>query len=161
MLRIPSVVFILSLVAAAVPADAQDYRAGDISVSAPWARATIGTSRPATVYFTIRNSGGAPDELLEARTPVAGRAELHETRMLNDVMQMASIPALAVGAGQTVTLSPAGYHLMLMDLKQPLTEGSTFSLSLSFKSGGTMDVVVPVQSIGATGVLPDAGSHRH
>lgn len=159
--RIASLFFIFSLVAATVPVNAQDYRAGDITISAPWSRATVGMSRPAAVYFTIHNSSGAPDELLAASTPVAGRVELHETKMVNDVMQMMAIPALAVGPGQTVTLSPAGYHLMLMDLKQPLTEGGKFPLSLTFKSGNAVDIIVPVQSIGATGVTPDSGDHRH
>ena len=159
--RIASLFFIFSLVATVVPASAQDYRAGEITISAPWSRATVGTSRPAAAYFTLHNGGNVPNELLTASTPVAGRVELHETKMVNDVMQMMAVPALAVGAGQTVTLSPAGYHLMLMDLKQPLTEGGEFPLRLTFKSGNAVEITVPVQSVGASRGAPAAGHHHH
>jgi copper(I)-binding protein len=36
-------------------------------------------------------------------------------------------------AGKKVELKPGGYHLMLMDLKQPLAKGSTVPVTLLFK----------------------------
>ena len=156
--RIASLFFIFSLVATVVPASAQDYRAGEITISAPWSRATVGTSRPAAAYFTLHNGGNVPNELLTASTPVAGRVELHETKMVNDVMQMMAVPALAVGAGQTVTLSPAGYHLMLMDLKAALPKDSTVPMTLVFKDAkGTesrLELKLPVAAAAAA-------THKH
>jgi hypothetical protein len=41
-------------------------------------------------------------------------------KMDNDTMRMRQIQALDLPAGQLVKLAPGGYHLMLLNLKQPL-----------------------------------------
>jgi copper(I)-binding protein len=38
---------------------------------------------------------------------------------------------------------------MLVGLKQPLREGQSFSLTLKFEKAGKIDVVVPIEKIGA------------
>jgi copper(I)-binding protein len=50
------------------------------------------------------------------------------------VMRMRAVPAgLELPAGKTVELKPGGYHLMLLDLKQPLPKESTIPLTLVFQ----------------------------
>jgi copper(I)-binding protein len=46
-------------------------------------------------------------------------------------------------------LAPDGYHLMLVDLKQPLRVGETFPLMLTFQRAGTVRTVVTVEPMGA------------
>jgi copper(I)-binding protein len=143
--------FILSiLMSVAVPAAAEDFHAGNVTVSNPWARATVGVSRPAAVYLTIHNAGEMADELIGVQTPIASRAEIHQSQMTDGIMKMTSMPALKIAAGKTVTLGPSGYHIMMTGLKEPLSEGARFPLSLIFKSGQSVDITVPVKAIGAS-----------
>ncbi len=131
-----------------------------IEVQQPWARATPGGARTGAVYMTIVNHGATDDRLVAASTPVAGAAQIHEMSMDNGVMKMRPIPALDVKPGATVALAPGGYHVMLLNLKQPLKDGDSFPLTLTFAKSGKQDVQVSVAKIGATqpnatGGMPD------
>jgi copper(I)-binding protein len=79
--------------------------------------------------------------------------EIHEMRMENNVMRMRAIPKLELPAGQAVDLKPGGYHVMLMDLKQPLKKGDTVPITLSVqgKDGKTQEIEVKaeVRELGA------------
>ena len=118
--------------------------ANALKIDQAWARpAAIG--RTTAVYFSISNTGPA-DKLLAVTADVAAHAGLHKSSLDDKgVMTMTSIQGLDVPAGATVTLSPGGYHVMLMDLKQPLKVGDHFALMLSFEKAGMMSVTVPVK----------------
>jgi copper(I)-binding protein len=62
-----------------------------------------------------------------------------------------------------VELKPGGFHVMLMDLKQPLKAGDTVPVTLVIESGGkqeTVEVSAPVRALAAGGGH-GAGHHRH
>ena len=57
--------------------------------------------------------------------------------MNNGVMTMRPLDkGLAIEPGKTVKLAPGGYHLMLMDLKNPLKQGDKVPLTLEFEKAG-------------------------
>jgi len=56
--------------------------------------------------------------------------ELHEMKMVDNVMKMRAIPALALPAGKVVELKPGGYHVMLVGLKQQIKDGDRVPLTL-------------------------------
>lgn len=118
-----------------------------IVVSNPWARPSVGTAAPSAAYFVITDHGAA-DRLVSISSPVAGRAELHESLHENGVMKMRSVPALTLEPGKPVTLAPGGYHVMLMELKQPLKAGDTFPLTLTFEKAPPQTVQVTVGAMG-------------
>jgi copper(I)-binding protein len=122
---------------------------GDVQVKDIWARATPGGAPTAAVYATLQSAAG--DRLTAASTPAAKEAELHTMTMEGGVMKMRPVEGIDLPAGQTVALKPGGYHIMLMGLAHPLTEGQTFPMTLTFAKGGTRDVTVSVQKIGAMG----------
>src|SRR3546814_7383178 len=72
----------------AAPLSADQVRVGEIAIEKPWARASIGTSRPAVAYFTVRNLGSEPDRLMSVTSPASGMAEIHATTQENGVMRM-------------------------------------------------------------------------
>jgi copper(I)-binding protein len=143
--------------------------AGNLSITGAWARATA-MSMPATqpamgdmaatqtptggmamggvsaAYMVIKNAGSQPDQLLTVATDAAGKTEVHETTVKDNVASMRPIPALDIPANGSVELKPGGYHIMMMDLKQPLTPGQTINLTLNFKSGTVIKLVVPVKA---------------
>ena len=132
-----------------------------IGVSSAWARASAGAVTTGTAYFTITDSGVA-DRLVGASTPVAGKAELHESRNENGVIQMRAVPALPLQTGKPVMLTPGGYHVMLMGLKQPLKVGDEFPLTLTFDKAPALTVHVNLAAAGAAapmyGMAPIGGS---
>ena len=50
-----------------------------------------------------------------------------------------------IKAGETVEFVPQGKHLMIMGLNKPLKLGESFELSLTFVSGETQTISIPVQ----------------
>jgi len=66
-------------------------------------------------------------------------------------MRMRPLAAIDIPAGQTGTLSPGGMHIMLLGLTQPLREGQSFPLTLSFDHAGPRQVTVAIEKAGAMG----------
>jgi periplasmic copper chaperone A len=120
-----------------------------VQVTDAWARATPGGAQTAAAYVTITSAAG--DRLTGASTPAAKDAQLHTTTMDGNVMKMRQVDGIDLPAGQTVALKPGGYHIMLMGLAQPLKEGQTFPLTLTFDKAGTREVTVAVQKVGSMG----------
>lgn len=120
-------------------------------VESAWARASIGTARPAAAYVTLVNTGSEAMRLVAVETPVAGRAEAHRTVRDGDVMRMEPARIVEVPAGAQVEFAPGGLHIMLMDLKQPLKKGDSFPMTLRFDSGETIDFTVPILGPGSRG----------
>jgi len=118
-----------------------------------WARGTVAAQKATGVFVQLRSPDAA--KLVAGSTPAAGRVEIHEMRMDGGVMKMREIPGLELPAGQTVELKPGGYHLMLMDLKQPLKAGDTLPLTLQIERPGkpaeTLQLQVPVRALGGQG----------
>jgi len=132
------------------PAHAQETKAGDLVITQPWSRATPGGAKIAGGYLTIENKGAAPDRLTAVSGNIAGKVEIHEMAMNNGVMTMRPLDkGLAIEPGKTVKLAPGGYHLMLMDLKNPLKQGEKVPLELQFERAGKVAVSLDVQGVGA------------
>jgi copper(I)-binding protein len=138
---------------------AAEFKAGDISIEAPWSRATPGGAKVGAGYLTIKNSGSAPDRLVSATTNIAEKTEIHEMSMTDGMMKMREVSGVEVPAGGSVALAPKGYHLMLFGLNKPLKEGDTFSGTLTFEKAGTIAVTFEVKGMGAA--APDAGGEHH
>ncbi len=121
-----------------------------------WARATAPQQKVGGAYVTLIS----PDDdlLVGVSSPVAGRAEVHEMRMDGNVMRMREVEGgLALPAGKVVALAPGGYHIMLMDLKQPLVAGQVIPMQLRFRSAPPLDLQVRVAPVGAS-APPSAGA---
>lgn len=129
---------------------AHDFKAGDLRIDHPYATPTRPGLKTGGVYFRgIKNTGTQPDRLLSASTPRAGAVEIHRMQMDGDVMRMRAVPALDLPAGAEVPLRhgrPDGYHLMLLELKQPLKDGERFPITLTFERAGAHEVMVWVQT---------------
>jgi copper(I)-binding protein len=133
---------------AAVPA--QEQKVGDLQISAPWARATPKGAQIGGGYLKITNTGTVPDRLLGGSTDVARKVEVHEMSMDKGVMKMRQQSnGLEIKPGETVEFKPGGYHLMFVNLKQALVQGSPFIATLQFEKAGKIDVRFNVEGIGA------------
>ena len=139
-------------------AQAQDITAGALKISAPWARATPKGANVGGGYLTITNTGSAADRLVGGSSDISNRFEVHEMSMDNGVMKMRMLPkGLDIKPGETVALKPGGYHVMFVELKQPLTQGQKFKVTLQFEKAGKVDVDFAVAGIGAQAPGAPAG----
>jgi len=140
---------------------AQEFKAGPLEIRNPWTRATPKGARVAGGYLTIVNRGSAADRLIGGSAPIAGKVEIHEMKIEHGVMRMRPLSAgLEIKPGQTVELKPGSYHLMFMDLRQPLEQGGTFKATLMFERAGAVEVEYRIEAIGASRPS-DGGGHGH
>lgn len=143
----------LSLLLALLPglAFAHDYKLGALVISHPWARATAPTAPAGGGYLTVTNTGTTPDRLVTVQSPAAGLIQIHEMKMDGNVMRMRELDhGMEIPAGATVTLAPGGFHLMMMQLKGQLKQGSKVPVTLTFEKAGSIDVELDVEGMGAT-----------
>jgi len=128
-------------------------------VSDPWIRGTVAQQKATGAFMKITSTAGA--RLISAASPVAGVVEIHEMAMDGQVMRMRALKdGLELPSGRTIELKPGGYHVMLMDLKRPLSEGEQVPMTLTVQTrDGKSEVLqlqVPVKAIST----PTKG-HRH
>lgn len=138
-------------------------------VSDPWARTLASSQMMGAAYMTI-GGGSEDDKLVAVSAPaeIAAEAQIHETvaadegsgmdgsemeegamgdddAQMGGEMTMRQVSSIDIPAGETVMLEPGGYHVMLMDLAEPLVEGTTFELTLTFEQAGEQTVMVTVR----------------
>ena len=130
-----------------------------VTVDQPWVRGTVAAQKVTGAFMTL--TAAKNSRLVAVSSPVAGAVEVHEMKMVDDVMRMRQVPALELPAGQPVALTPGGYHLMLMDLKQALPKDSVFPLTLLFRNakGGESKLVLKLPVSARSPEPTDA--HKH
>lgn len=89
------------------------------------------------------------DTLLSATSPVAGRIEMHANSEEHGMMRMRPLPTVELQPGKPFAFSPGGAHFMLLELRQPLTAGTRFPLTLQLRNAGTLAVQVEVKQPGS------------
>lgn len=114
-----------------------------VSAEGANAYATAEGATTGAIFLTLHNAGSEADRLVGASTAKAATVEIHENTVAADgTMEMRTVGGVDVPPGQQVSLSPNGYHIMLMGLSAPLVQGETFDVTLDFEKAP--DVTVPV-----------------
>ncbi len=130
---------------------AHGYKLGSLEIAHPWARATPPSAMAGGGFLTVTNKGSEPDRLISASSPAAARVEIHEMKMDGNIMRMRELEkGLEIPPGATVTLAPGGFHLMMMELKGPLTKDSKVPMTLTFEKAGVIEVELAVEAMGAS-----------
>jgi len=140
-------------------AHAHEFKVGDLRIGHPWSQELPPNAPTVAAYFVIHNPGTTADRLTGVDSPIAGKAELHEHVMQQDLMKMQPVANVDIPAGGEVKFAPMGYHVMLLDLKDrsQLRDGKHFPLTLHFEKAGDLTVEVSVQKQAPAGT--DAMSH--
>ena len=132
-----------------------------VDIRHAWVRATLPGQSGSGAFMTLQAPMGA--RLVGVSTPAAGVAEVHQMSMHNNVMRMQAVPALELPPRQPQALTPGGFHIMLMDLKQPLQEGQQIPLTLDFENAAGQHlqrtVMADVKKSAPTDM--DAGMNHH
>jgi copper(I)-binding protein len=135
-----------------------------VEVTDAWVRVT-GQGQKATGVFMNLTAKKAT-RLVGVKTALTPMAEVHEMKMDKDVMKMQAVKALDLPAGQTVALKPGSYHVMLMDLKDPIKEDSQVVLTLLFEDASGVKTQQEVQVAAKKMAMggkdkPQQGEHKH
>ena len=119
-----------------------------VVVEGAWVGEVPPSSPVAAAYMTIKNEGNADDKLISVTSSISGSTMVLQT-VVDDkgVASMDMIDALVIPAGKSVTLKPGGTHIMLMDLKEPVTGKEKIELDLKFENAGDMKVEAPVKKL--------------
>lgn len=136
--------------------------AADINVKAPWVRGTVTGQQATGAFMEITSTTGAT--LIGASSPIANITEIHEMKMDGGVMKMRAVARLDLPAGKPVTLGPGdNYHVMLMELKQPLKKGDFVPLTLRVESKDkrveAIEIKAEVRDL--TTATPAMQNHKH
>lgn len=135
--------------AASVPAAA---RAGELAIRGPWIRPVVlvpGDTVPvnSAAYFVVENRGSEPDRLLEVRSGVARRVELHRSVVEEGMARMRPADSVVVEGGGRTILEPGGLHVMLMGVTEAISAGDTVELVLDFRHAGEVTVAAPARQL--------------
>jgi len=120
--------------------------ADGIMVHDPYARASAAMSQSGAAFMQIMNQTDTDDRLIDARSDVAERVELHTHQEdANGVMRMIHVEeGFAIAAGETHALDRGGDHVMFLGLTRELAHGDELELTLVFENAGEVTVTVPV-----------------
>ncbi|MBK6671762.1 MAG: copper chaperone PCu(A)C [Actinobacteria bacterium] len=133
--------------------------AAAIKVEGQWARTSPANAEHGAAYMMIT---ATDDDMLTSASvdaSVAGKVEIHETVPADGAtgmtgatgmsgmgaMTMRPVDGIELPAGESVELKPGGYHVMLLDLAEPLKAGDTIEVTLTFEKADPMTIKVPVR----------------
>lgn len=141
---------------------AQPLPAAPAKVEGAWIRSSVPGQQGTGAYMKL--TARSAMQLVGVTTPLAATAEIHQMKMEGDLMMMRPVARLDLPAGRTVELKPGGYHLMLMDLKQALLDGTVVPLTLRLRDAKgvelRLELSVPVATR-APGAAGGAPMHGH
>ena len=122
----------------------------DIRIEQPWSRVTPPGTPVGAGYMTIVNTADEPDRLIAAESPAAGRVQIHRSVKKDGTSSMVhQKDGVVVPPDGRLEFGPGGYHLMLMQLEDPLEEGERVPVTLRFERAGRVDVELMVRSLTA------------
>lgn len=147
-------ILLAGLLAMSVVAQAH---AGEVKVSDAWTRATAPGQDSAMMQLVITSKKAA--KLAAVSSKDAQTAELHSMVHEGGVMKMRQVEAIELPAGKAVDLGEAGYHLMLIGLKQPLKEGAKTEVVLTVRLANGKEEKVKVKA--EVKPLIEPGHHEH
>lgn len=140
---------------------AKDYKAGALTISDPWSRATPKGAQTAVGYMTISNNGPTPDRLIGGSVDAADRFQLHAMTMENGIAKMRDLGGIEIKPGQTMEFKPGGSHVMFVKLKHPLTIGEHINGTLVFEHAGKVQIEYSVEGIGDQRGPQEMGHMQH
>tara|TARA_B100001057_G_C22778186_1_gene922503 strand:+ start:140 stop:685 length:546 start_codon:yes stop_codon:yes gene_type:complete len=134
-----------------------------ILVDKAYVRASSQIAKSAAAFMEIKNTLSRGDRLLDVKSDVAKKVELH-THIGGDdgVVKMRRIEdGLIVAANGVLKLERGGDHIMLLGLFQPLVDGEAISLTLIFEAAGSIDLEIPIYLKKRSTSSSHSHTHKH
>jgi periplasmic copper chaperone A len=115
-----------------------------LQVTSAWVPASdeIGIDLP--LLMTIRNDAAVADAILRVRCPFANFSVKHTVDRGEGAPAMREVKSIPVPENRTIELKPDGYHVMLLQTRQKLADGETFTCAVVFQKAGTRETEVQI-----------------
>ena len=107
-------------------------------ISDAWVRATPPGKMMTAGYASLENVSKDVITITGVSAQIAGHTSLHETRIERDRSTMRPVAELSIEAGERVSLTPGGLHIMLMKLSEPLTDGQSIDICLELENNDSL-----------------------
>lgn len=120
-------------------------QADEVTVGDAWTRATAPGQDSGMVQAVITSKQAA--KLVGASCSCARTVELHSMVHEGGMMKMRQVDAIDLPAGKAVDLGAAGYHLMLIGLKEPVKEGRKIELQLQLRQADGKEKRIQVHAM--------------
>ncbi|MDT3421750.1 copper(I)-binding protein [Pseudomonas protegens] len=124
-----------------------------------WVRATVAGQHASGAFMDLTASSDS--KLVEVQSPVAKNVQIHQSSMHNDVMSMQQVDAVALPAGQKVSLDTHGYHVMLMELTGQIKAGDKVPLTLTVENAKGEKENIKVEAQARALNAPDHSMMKH
>lgn len=138
--------------------------AADITITDPYLRVSGAMANSGAAFMVIENHG-ADDRLIDARSDLAQKVELHtHLEDSNGVMKMVHVAeGFPIAAGENHVLQRGGEHVMFLGLNAVPVQGDMVTLTLTFEKAGDVTIEVPVDNerTPAMGKMMDHGKMNH
>ena len=117
----------------------------ELTFDAAWIRAMPPGMKMTAGFGRLHNADTETIELTAFASPQFGDVSLHRTQLVDGVSRMREVPVLEIAAGESVTLEPGGYHLMLMMPIGPLATGQMITVEMTTGDGASFEFQMPVE----------------
>jgi hypothetical protein len=119
--------------------------AAEIAIADPWIAAAPPTVGINAAYLLLTNNTAKTVTLVGAESPRFARIEMHRSETKDGVNAMRREVSLALQAGQRLSFTPGGLHLMLFSGSPPPRDGEKIPLTLLFADGRRLDFAAEVR----------------
>lgn len=136
----------------------QPILASDIQITDAWVREAPPAARVLAGYMTLSNTSTTPVTLIGVASDISKTTEMHDTVINNGIARMIEQKKIPLLPGKTVSFTPGGQHLMLMNIYKAVKAGDIVTLTLSFEDGSSATVKAAVRQVSG-GI--DHSHHHH
>ena len=123
-------------------------QAQKILVKEAWIRGIPPSAKTTAAFMTIQNIGSVEMIIKSAASEIAEIVQIHTMEQVGEVMKMKELSELRIPANGQTSLAPKGYHIMLIGLLRPISEGEVIPLSLNLSDGSIVNVDAVVRKWG-------------
>jgi copper(I)-binding protein len=97
-----------------------------------------------SAYLTLNNNSDTEIRIHRVSSPDFAKVEIHENRIVDDVVRMRRLESVIVGAEASVVFEAGGKHLMLIDPTNEVEVGKTITLQFEYNADGMLIISVPL-----------------
>ena len=158
-MKLPAI-FMLFISLLSLPSLASDNHHHGLMIKDVIIRATAPNAGATAGYLEIHNHSKTDDRLIAVEADFARKSEIHEMKLVGDVMKMREIEAgLFIPAGGMALLEKGGNHLMFMGLNQQIKHEQNYEFTLIFEVAGKIKITA--DTISLSGKASSKSGHNH
>ncbi len=131
-------------------------QASELDVHDPWVALAPPGAHATAAFMELENPGEEAVDVVSADADGFRKVELHESINEDGMHRMIEQERITVPPGETVSLAPGGYHVMLIGPERSLEEGETVVVELRLGDDSRLEVEAPVKPR-----EQGMGGHRH